>query len=329
MCELTPTEPMQLMTHNVSRQLALLQRDNHDDCCNCRRTFQEGDTSHLGYDKNGKPLYVGDCCSNLLAETAIRHYFTPRPYEVPPNHAVLWRYMDLAKLLSLLKDSALHFVRADRFVDPFEGAKGVLSRKPKWDAYYLAFFHHIIRNPPEGYPFNLTDDQVTERANDLLAQTAKSGEFARKSTFISCWHESEHENEALWYRYGGSDACQSVAIRTTFRDLQLAIGDDPYIPIGRVKYIDIDREYAEINGAFFRKRLAFKHEREVRAIINAYQNPPEFVFSRPVDVNVLVNEIVVSPLAPNWYEDVVRDAVARYSFSKGVSRSRLADKPFY
>lgn len=237
--------------------------------------------------------------------------------------------MDLAKLLSLLKDSALHFVRADRFVDPFEGAKGVLSRKPDWDAYYLAFFEYAIRNPPEDHPCNLTDEQVAEQANKLLEQTSKSGEFARKRTFMSCWHESEHENEALWYRYGGGDASQSVAVRTTFYNLQQSIGNDPYIPIGRVKYIDIDHEYAEINGAFFRKRLAFRHEREVRAIINVYQNPPEYVVSRPVDVSILIDDIVVSPLAPNWFEEVVRDSVARYGFAKGVSRSRLADTPFY
>jgi len=239
--------------------------------------------------------------------------------------------MDLAKLLSLLKDSALHFVRADRFVDPFEGAKGVLSRKPKWDAYYLAFFEHIIRNPPEG-TFNLTDEQVAEQANKLLEQTSRTGEFDRKRTFISCWHESEHENEALWYRYGGGDACQSVAIRTTFHNLQQAIGNDPYIPIGRVKYIDIDREYAEINGAFFRKRLAFRHEREVRAIINVHKNSPEFVFSQPVDVNVLVDEILVSPLAPTWFKEFVDGQIVDVK-SKVMGRKRKptdfiqADKP--
>ena len=274
-------------------------------------------------------MYVGDCCSHLLAETAIRHYFTLHPYVIPPNDAVLWRYMDLAKLLSLLNDSALHFVRADRMDDPFESAKGVLSRKPKWDEYYLSYFEYVVRNPPPGHDCKLSDDEVMEQARKLLEQTSKSGEVARKSTFISCWHESDHESEALWYRYGGGDTCRAIAIRTKFVNLRQALGDDPYLPIGRVSYIDIDRQYAEINGAFFRKRLAFQHEREVRAIVNVYQNPPEYVFSRPVDVNILIDDIVVSPLAPNWYEDVVRDSVSRYNFAKGVKRSRLADQPFY
>lgn len=86
---------MQTMNHNVSRELALLHRDSHEVCCNCGRAFREGDTSHLGYDDAKQPLYLGDCCSHLLTQTAIRHYYTPRSYVAPPNDTVLWRYMCL------------------------------------------------------------------------------------------------------------------------------------------------------------------------------------------------------------------------------------------
>lgn len=36
-----------------------------------------------------------------------------RPYRRPAERTTLWRYMDLARFLSLLKDSALHLARAD------------------------------------------------------------------------------------------------------------------------------------------------------------------------------------------------------------------------
>ena len=39
-----------------------------------------------------------------------------------PDSAVLWRYMDLTKLMALLEDRALHFARSDLLGDPFEGS---------------------------------------------------------------------------------------------------------------------------------------------------------------------------------------------------------------
>ena len=44
------------------------------------------------------------------------------PYCDPlPDDAVLWRYMDFTKFVSLLEKSSLFFARADKLEDPFEG----------------------------------------------------------------------------------------------------------------------------------------------------------------------------------------------------------------
>jgi hypothetical protein len=40
----------------------------------------------------------------------------------PPDDAVLWRYMDFTKFVSLLETSALFFCRPDQLGDPFEGS---------------------------------------------------------------------------------------------------------------------------------------------------------------------------------------------------------------
>lgn len=34
----------------------------------------------------------------------------------------LWRYLDVAKFVSLLQTQAIHFPRGDQFEDPFEGS---------------------------------------------------------------------------------------------------------------------------------------------------------------------------------------------------------------
>lgn len=43
-------------------------------------------------------------------------------YSVPSDNTVIWLFMNLAKFISLLKDSALYMTRADKFEDSFEGA---------------------------------------------------------------------------------------------------------------------------------------------------------------------------------------------------------------
>lgn len=320
--------PMQQMTHRVTKQLARLRRDSHEKCCHCATTFREGDTSHSGYDENGNPLYVGDCCAFLLAETAARNYFTPLPYDVPEPSKTLWRYTSLVKLLALLKDRALFFARADKLGDPFEGAKGIARRKEIWDDHYLAFFQEAIRYPPPGYQCELDDEQIAAEANRLLGELEFGGRIARRTTFLSCWHEAEHESEALWRIYGG-DTGQAVAIRTTFERLRMSLGDDLYIDIGRVRYVDLEKSFSDINEAFFRKRKAFEHEREVRAVIRIYNYPPENGFLRTIDIEELIERIYISPLAPHWYQDVVTEAVNRFGCKAEVMTSRLTEKPFY
>ncbi len=93
---------MQNMTNRLTTELRRLSFENHDHCVSCGYRFKEADTSHLGYGSNDEPLYVCDSCSAKLKETAVRHYFSPRPYEVPEPSSKLWRYMDFTKYVSQL-----------------------------------------------------------------------------------------------------------------------------------------------------------------------------------------------------------------------------------
>ena len=42
-------------------------------------------------------------------------------YEIPKDDSVIWRFLDLAKFISVLKDRALYLPRPDKFEDQFEG----------------------------------------------------------------------------------------------------------------------------------------------------------------------------------------------------------------
>ncbi len=315
------------MTHRLTEELRRLAHENHGKCTNCDYEFNEGDTSHLGYDKKDKPRYVCDTCSSVLKETAIRHYFSPHPYETPSIESQLWRYMDFTKYVSMLSTSTLYFARADTFEDPFEGAKGVIDNKEKWDNHYLSFFKQAIKNPPEGMECNHTDEHIEKEAQRLLKDMEVGGKAHRERVYISCWHENEHESEAMWRLYS-SYLDNAIAIRTTYSSLNEALGRNPSISIGRVKYIDFNKSYAGPNDSFWKKRKSFKHEHEVRAIIHDFETEAK---GKAIKCNLksLIKEIIVSPTAPTWFVDVLNDVNKKYGINITVSKSNLNEVPFY
>lgn len=318
---------MQEMTHRLTTDLHRLSFENHDSCVSCGYAFQEGDTSHLGYDQNDEPLYVCDSCSGSLKETAIRHYFTPRPYEIPDQETKLWRYMDFTKYVSLLSSKAIYFTRTDCFEDLFEGAKGIRKNKERWDSHYLEFFKRAIMNPPEGHVCELSEEQIEKDAQRLLKEMEVGGEAHKKRTFVNCWHESEHESEAMWRLYS-SFLANAVAIRTSYKGLYESLGRDPSINIGQVKYIDLNKNYAGPNDAFWRKRKSFEHEREVRALLTDMKCKEEGKLI-PCDLDLLIEDVFVSPHAPEWFVHLVNDINEKYSMKIKVSRSELIEEPFF
>lgn len=319
---------MQPMTHRFTSELRKLKRDCHDACSNCGRSFEDGETSHSGYDADGTPVYVGDCCASLVHETAARNCWTKRPYETPPAHASLWRYMDLAKFVALLRDRSIYFARADNLGDSWEGAKGANSNKSQWDIHYLRFFSEAIRNPPEGYRCDRSDEEVESEAKRLLAQLEASGKSQLQTTYVSCWHENENESEALWRLYCPSPTA-GLAIRTTFADLKQAFDDDPCISIGRVKYVDFRTQFAGLNDAIFRKRKSLEHEREVRVVIYRYPKHEDTGLTRQIEPSAFIKEVVVSPFSPIWLESILSDLMRRYHVQLRIRTSELLVQPFF
>jgi hypothetical protein len=247
---------------------------------------------------------------------------------VPEPTAVLWRYMDFTKYASLLSTKSLYFPSAVCFDDVFEGAKGLAERKHKWDSHYLDFFRKAIRSAPrnEG-EFSQTDEAIEANAQRLLRDIEDVGVRDRKTTFISCWHESTYESEAMWKLYSTS-MNHAVAIQTTVGATYAALGKDPDISIGRVEYVDFDSYFADINGAFWRKRKSFEHEREVRLLVRNHLRT-ELGLALPCDIPTLIQSVVVSPKAPAWFLPLIKDLTAKFGFQLPIKKSKLAERPFF
>ena len=141
---------------------------------------------------------------------------TRKFYSPPPADAILWRYMDFTKFVSLLEKRALFFARADKLGDPFEGAMPINNIKSRYTSL-----------KPE----------LSEK--EILMYEYLRVEL-RRFTLISCWHESSHESEAMWKVY--SSANSGIAIKTNFDSFVASFITDEQMHLGKVKYIDYDSE---------------------------------------------------------------------------------------
>jgi hypothetical protein len=110
--------------------------------------------------------------------------------------------------------------------------------------------------------------------------------------------------------------------------------------VGLVTYVDHDTDDIPIGNGFnpvMHKRKAFAHETEVRAVIwrapltlpieeDPERWPPGIHV--PVPLADLVERLVVSPLAPNWFAETVQSVVRRYDLSVPVDSSQLLAAPY-
>jgi hypothetical protein len=241
---------------------------------------------------------------------------TGHPAFHPPDRScTLWRYMDLAKLLSLLEARSLYFPRSDTFEDPYEGT---LSK---------AIVDAVRTQEKEGHlPAGMMD------------QYLKNLEDRRREMYISCWFASEHESAAMWKLY--LQAPQGVAIRTTHDALVSALTPSP-LSMGTtlVQYVDYRAAPIPIGNIFFPfvfKRISFEHERELRALIWALEdkNRPHIPNGAlgaavAIDPTVLISAIHVSPAAPKWFGELVTSLVRRYGLTCSVIHSSLYERPIY
>jgi hypothetical protein len=230
--------------------------------------------------------------------------YKPHPsFDAPADpDQPLWRYMSLAKYLSLLSTRSLFFTRAERLGDPWEGALG---------------------------PANV--GAAAELYGELAPRLAAAGERLPMSVFVSCWHAQDWESAAMWAVYAGVDPSRSdgVALRSTFRRLLESLEGSHDVYCGTVHYVDYDAEFIPEDNMFerfMRKRRSFEHEQEVRAVI-ALETSEVDGIRVDCDLETLIEEVRVAPSSPDWFRQVTIEVTAREGLSRPVLQSRLDDPP--
>ena len=244
-------------------------------------------------------------------------------FNPPPLDAVLWRYMDFTKYVSLLEKQALFFARADKLGDPFEGSYSKVNE--------ALLPVHMQR----AFGKNVSGDQIRQFANEWANINKKTCQ----STLINCWHQNPYESAAMWKLYAREE--DGIAIKTDFNSLKTSFTCSQSIYIGSVSYVDYESFFIPNDNALFpfvHKRKSFEHEHEVRAINSRHLNQDDEVSMQlyqdrisgayyEVDLSLLIEKVVVAPFAPDWFLELVKSVSALYNFNFPIVKSTQADDP--
>lgn len=239
-------------------------------------------------------------------------------YKVNGNPTV-WKYMNLEKLDSLLKNKTLFFAKPGAFIDPLEGSYS------NWDLEQL--------DEDTELPF-INSREYMKKVQEFSA--------------ISCWHKNDFESAGMWDLYlSGKDG---VAIKTDYKSLVNSIIDLRYrVFSGNLQYIDFRKEMTSKNiyDTLFYKRKSFAHENELRLMIIASRidgyhlegeferdNVPDYLWEEKMeelekqsykfshdsgnlvscDLNELIQEIYISPKSSKEVVEEVKAKVSKYGF---------------
>jgi hypothetical protein len=216
----------------------------------------------------------------------------------------LRRYFSHDKFVELLKSRTLYFAPASRFSDEREG--------------------HYTNADYQAWDNDLARWGFDEKGREIAA-SAKTGmaRHSRQTVVISCWTKGVVEDIQMWREYGhGGDA---VAIETTVGRLRDALG--PEFLLVPVTYLDYECETIpklhSIQPYFF-KRSSYAWEREIRAVADMEMGKrigtPRSV---PIDIGVLVQKVIVSPLAAPDYAEKVRSLMKLGSLSVPIHLSAI------
>lgn len=275
----------------------------------------------------------------------------------PDNSTSIWRYMSLTKLLAILDSGGLYFARADMLqkLDPYEGH---LSHVNASCASMFLSMQWETHNKDELAQLGITSKELLHTLQKIkkFHYEETGSKLLRETNFINCWHMSEDESDAMWKLYTGLS--EGICIRSTFKRFTESFKkSSEKVFIGQVNYLDYKRDFIDETMMFYQllsKRLAFRHERELRAIVwrhedtegryfDADGNPtsqdksarghavnkyPERIgINVTVDLEELIEAIYVSPTSEKWFLELVQSTIKKLGFNFPIKQSELALAP--
>lgn len=287
----------------------------HNKCMICGQPKRYGQRLHFG-EIDGHKQVVGSCCQSRLTTTSGSFKIKKPVYQEPDDSIVIWRYMNVTKLLSFIQTESLYFNRLDSFEDKSEGALGMQSDYSDFKKKTVAFLQSLHESKADNY-------SVNDECDKLINSLRQSKEY----TFVNCWHASEHESVGMWktylqYPYDG------VALKSTVGKLKKAINYDPRISIGYVKYIDYHVEQPNKLHPCWYKQIPYQYENEIRAVIQIPSLMAGRGFLVKCNMGDLIDRIVFSPFSSNYFKNSIAALLEKYNMGTMIQPSELEKQLF-
>ena len=246
------------------------------------------------------------------------------------NELKIWRYMDLAKFISLLSNKALYFANPNQFRDPYEfdlpksHYQALDEMSENWKKRQLQEFEEKVPNFKNTPQY----DQIFQTMNKMLS-TEELNESIKEKFGVSCWHINDYENEALWKIY--TNQGQGIAIETTDIKLKESFITTKNIHCDKVRYEDFDApiEKGHMHYGGFIKRKAFEYEKEYRAMVMLDEADYGEGCLVETNLDILIQKVHISPLMPNYFVDAIKYICEKelINFDNKIVCSSLYTKP--
>ena len=255
------------------------------------------------------------------------------PTKYPLDNPTLVKYLDLTKLLSLLQREALFFCRLDKLEDKFEGT----TAKPNYESRLKV--EKDIRGVMTE-TFNATAEKTDPNNEQSILNSVKEyydwENKLRSLNCINCWNYGDKESAALWKIY--SDFGKGIMLKSKLNNIELSLSNaSEDIRVSEITYIDYEKDLMPDYNSMFpiiHKDVAYSYEEEIRFI---HEIIPPFGWEHDwtkeevedgkyikTDINILIDEIIIAPFAPEWYYNLIKELCVKYNLNKPIKKSRLS-----
>lgn len=231
----------------------------------------------------------------------------------PSSDSRVWRYINFTEFMSILERGKLWFSNIRKFNDPYEGS--IPQRN----------IQREIQEISEEADIEL---DLAKRFHSVVTGQA----FPSTGGLVNCWNISEHESAALWEQY--IDSSEGVAIATSVERLERAFHPEELdLTFGKIEYIDYEKESIPRGKlpALYHKRKSFEHEKEFRVSIVHERDDRISESGRymEVDLDILLDEVYLSPTAAEWFYDQVERVLDTYDVNCSLIKSDIYSDPVY
>lgn len=247
------------------------------------------------------------------------------PVIYPESNYRIAKYLDLTKFASLLSLNSMFFCRLDKLEDHFEGSTSKSNFKRRQEIFRQ---QHLVSTKFK----KLTDEEIEQKVKQLY----DSDEKFKALSCVCCWSKYKSESGALWKIY--SDFQKGVMIKSNINKLVASFErTTEKMSLSEIRYIDYDKDYMPDGNKMYpiiHKHKAYTFEEELRIIHTvkfgqglAYDWNNEKINQGKyirVDLNELIDEIVISPYAEDWYIELIRDMCDKFGLKKEIKKSELA-----